>query len=398
VSIVGKTQLDRGIFYKFGSYHYQMTDPITKRKVSHKVARGPRDDEKTIKEANAGKRTILNALDRNGVFIRRNVPFETVWTEFIKEGGKRGRSFKPSTVRDYTNIHDLYLEPFFKRHRIHEIQVAQIAAFKAHLETLTVAKRNARKDEDNPAPPEEVGKRRQAVALLLLKSILSYAHHKGYIVSNPGRVFSVEKSGRRVHYILSRKQAADLIAAADPFYETMLMTAVYSGARIGELTSVSWRSAELREDSTSSDAIALLHIVRNTSAGQVVDTTKTQAGHRDIPLPPKLAQRLIRHREEQRKCGFYKPDGLIFTNKHGGMLNTDTFRSRVFQKAKERAGLGETDLRIHDLRSTWITWLAENSVPSFLISRVAGHESASTTSGYIEARERQLKQIVDIFD
>lgn len=177
-----------------------------------------------------------------------------------------------------------------------------------------------------------------------------------------------------------------------------VLPAVYSGARIGELTSVSWRSTEFREDSTSPDAIALLHIVRNTSAGQVVDTTKTQAGRRDIPLPPKLAKRLIQHREEQRKRGFYKPDGYIFTNKHGGMLNTDTFGSRVFQKAKENAGLGETDLRIHDLRSSWITWPAEDSVPSFLISRVAGHESASTTNGYIEARERQLKQIVDFFD
>lgn len=41
--------------------------------------------------------------------------------------------------------------------------------------------------------------------------------------------------------------------------------------------------------------------------------------------------------------------------------------------------------------------MVEDAVPGFLISRVAAHESACTTSGCIEARERQLRQTVDIF-
>jgi integrase len=371
-------------------------------------------------DGRAGRRAIVNEIDDKGVYTKRNVAFGTVWTEFIGVGGKRNRPFKPSTVRDCTNIYGLYLEPFFGKHRIHEIQVAQIAAFKEHLRHQAVAKKNAKKppkppkrrmkrnaaDFDRlvaeataalPAPEEPVGKRRREAALLLLKSILTFAHDRGYIVSNPGKQFSVQKTDQRTHYIFSRTKAEALMAATDSFYQPLMMTLFYTGVRIGEAVSISWKDGELREDSTTADAIAVIHINRNVSAGELVSTGKSKAAHRDIPMPVKLVERLIQHREEQKERGFYKPDGLMFTNRKGRQINVDTFRSRVFRPARDAAGLQDTDCRIHDIRSTFITWMAENSIPSFLISRTAGHESASTTSGYIEARERQFKDIIDIF-
>lgn len=384
---MAKTALDKGIFYRYGSYHYKFTDPLTHKKVSRRVARGPEGDEATVKAANKGRRDILVEIDETGAYNRQNVFFDKVWEEFVAAGGKRGRGFKPSTELDYGNCYQAHIKPYFGKHRIGEIQAVHLQAYKKALAAGKV----------DPTGHPSVGERRQQVCLLIVKSVLSYAYKQGYIASNPGRLVSVEASMRRPHFILSRAQAEALVAATHPGYQAFMMTALYAGLRLGELISMDWTSVDLREDSSDPDAIALLHIYRNYSGGKIVNSPKTRAGNRDVPIPKKLAEALASHRETQKAAGRHKAKGLVFENQRHTMIRPDTFRRRIFEPAKEAAGLKDEDFRFHDIRSTYLTWLAEAGTPSYLLKRVAGHESITTSEGYITARERQFKGIVDIF-
>jgi integrase len=62
---------------------------------------------------------------------------------------------------------------------------------------------------------------------------------------------------------------------------------------------------------------------------------------------------------------------------------------RVWQSAKKAAGL-PMDTRIHDLRHSFASALANAGVPLFEIGRVLGHSQLSTTSRYAHHAPERL--------
>ena len=70
------------------------------------------------------------------------------------------------------------------------------------------------------------------------------------------------------------------------------------------------------------------------------------------------------------------PDS-VFVTKKGCAINTDTFRSRVFLKVLEKAGLRKT--RIHDLRHTYASLLIQQGESLAYVRDQLGHHSIKVT-------------------
>ena len=101
---------------------------------------------------------------------------------------------------------------------------------------------------------------------------------------------------------------------------------------------------------------------------------KSAAGRRTIPLPLWLVEIISHH------LATYYPgvEQLAYPNIVGMPLRRTLFRTRVWKPTLVASGL-DPNLRFHDLRHSYATWLVDDGVPVNMVQRVMGHERSSTT-------------------
>ena len=150
-------------------------------------------------------------------------------------------------------------------------------------------------------------------------------------------------------------------------WRAFVLTAAWGGLRFGEL-------AALRVD-----RVDFLHrVVRvedafsEVAGRQILGPTKT-GSRRSVALPRTVVDALAAH------VATYPPgpDGLIFSNSHGGPVWRLGFTRRVWHPAVERAGLAP--LRFHDLRHTSVALAIAAGGHAKAIQARAGHSTISTT-------------------
>ena len=132
-----------------------------------------------------------------------------------------------------------------------------------------------------------------------------------------------------------------LVTAMPERYRVMVLLASWCGLRFGEL-------AELRRPDVNTRS-GIIHVRRGVvrANGQtIVKKPKSDAGVRDVAIPPHLLPMLREHLLKHAERG---KSGLLFPAKGGGHLAPSSLY-RVFYRAREAAG--RPDLRFHDLRHT----------------------------------------------
>jgi integrase len=174
-----------------------------------------------------------------------------------------------------------------------------------------------------------------------LRTILNTAVADELIAANPCRVRG-GGSARRVKQIkpASLVELEALVSAMPDRYRVMVLLASWCGLRFGEL-------AELRRSDIDVKT-GVVHVRRGmvrTSSGRVVKGPKSDAGRRDVTIPPHLIPAISDHLKHHAQVG---AQGLLFPAGHGGHLVPSTLY-RVFYPAREAAG--RPDLRFHDLRA-----------------------------------------------
>ena len=162
----------------------------------------------------------------------------------------------------------------------------------------------------------------------------------------------------------------------------LVLLAAYTTLRFGELT-------ELRRRDVDSEAGALMvtRAVSRTDAGLEADRPKSEAGIRDVTIPPFLLPDLAAHLLAYAQPG---PDGLLFTAPNGGQL----YQSCMFREwDRARTGAGRADLRFHDLRHTGGTWAAEAGATTKQLMRRLGHANPAMAMLYQHATDRGDQQV-----
>jgi integrase len=129
------------------------------------------------------------------------------------------------------------------------------------------------------------------------------------------------------------------------------------GCRIGEGIGIRW--ANVAKDFKS------VYICEAISKG-VVGDTKTK-DHRDVAISPSIAAMLKRRKESQQP----KPSDLVFTSPKGCPIDRDNFRSRVWEKVLENAGVryrppGKT-------RSTAVSHSLAGGANYIAVAKATGH-------------------------
>ena len=103
-------------------------------------------------------------------------------------------------------------------------------------------------------------------------------------------------------------------------------------------------------------------------------------------LSPRLLEELRAYWRE------YRPQTWLFQGATAGQHLTAGTAGKMFDQAKERAGI-QHGHGIHSLRHSFATHLMEAGVPLPMIQRLMGHTSLSTTAKYLHVTSQHLGTI-----
>jgi integrase len=170
---------------------------------------------------------------------------------------------------------------------------------------------------------------------------------------------------------------AVLEAARGSRIEALLLVAVTTGMRRGELLALHWDDVDLEK--------GVLYIRRTMSKiagyGYMESEPKTRTGRRKVVLPDVAVEVLKEHRVRQDQIRSdagekWHEHGIVFCNNFGGFFNPDRLL-KIFNKLLRDAGL--LHMRFHDLRHSAATILLTSGVHPKVVQERLGHSTIAMT-------------------
>lgn len=221
---------------------------------------------------------------------------------------------------------------------------------------------------------------------------LEYARQNHYSCSVDSKVFS-PKPHKNVIKVLSQEEQRRLESFVYQHPEPVclgILTALYSGIRIGELCALQW--GDIYFDSRIIQISKTMIRIQNIDSDSekktriLISRPKTESSNRVIPLPSFIADFLIELRQNSE-------DFLITgTEKY---MEPRTYLCK-YKKILKKAGLDS--FTFHTLRHTFATRCVENGFDAKSLSEILGHAEINTTlRNYvhpsIELKKKQMERL-----
>lgn len=242
----------------------------------------------------------------------------------------------------------------------------------------------------------------------LLRTIMGTALSDGKIKVNPC-VIRGAGSARRVHKIrpASLDEIEVITQAMPEQYRAMVLLAAWCALRFGELTELRRRDIiivepteqELANAKAKGDEVPEPYgtvrieraVVRTADEGFVVTTPKSDAGCRDVEIPPHLLPVIKNH-----LARFVSPGRgeLLFPAAQGGHLAPASLYRHWY---KARGAAGRDDLRWHDLRHSGAVLAAATGATLAELMARLGHSTPAAAMRYQHAargRDRQIAALL----
>ena len=200
----------------------------------------------------------------------------------------------------------------------------------------------------------------------LVSKIFATAVDWEYVPANPASGVKLPpKPLRQPLRFLTIDEVTRLLEAPKEPERTLVLTAVLTGMRIGELLALRWRNVDFERK--------VIRVREAVYEGHN-STPKTQGRIRDVRLGPALEQALRHHSVRNRTSD----DSLVFPSRNGTHLRPGNLHKRCLLTACVKAELPR--LSWHDFRRTHATLLSDMGEPLKTAQAQLGHASLSTTA------------------
>ena len=204
-------------------------------------------------------------------------------------------------------------------------------------------------------------------AYQLLGRICNDAVTSGLIARTPCRDINLPKIQDTEKRFLSPTEISNLADTIQPRYRALVITAAYTGCRVGELIGL-----DVDRYQPDNRIIRIERSLAEVRGHLRFGPPKTAAARRAVSIPSWLLEVIDQHLDDYPPG----PDRLLFTAPEGGPIRRNAFRSRVWLPAIADS-VGQP-MRFHDLRHSHVALLiAEGAHPAVIASRL-GHTSVKT--------------------
>jgi len=194
----------------------------------------------------------------------------------------------------------------------------------------------------------------------VLRHLLYWALDEGYLAANPLARLKLPRERRHQRPVMRLDEEGKLLAAAAPHLQALIIVALQTGMRRGEILHQRWEHVELDRQ--------LLRVTRS----------KTFEGEgREIPLTSRIIELLSRRQQSE---------GVVFPYRGRPIAQIKT----AWRHALKKAGIRH--VRFHDLRHTFNTRLLEAGVLQEVRKALMGHVSGGGIHAVYTHIELPLKR------
>ncbi len=335
---------DMGVYKRVDRWYLDYYLPNGQR-VRERVTIKGVDPSRITKKLALASLSIRKAELAEGKFdivqTRKQVLFDKAVKSFIEDYSK---IHKKSWTRDVTSSRAL--QSYFGGKRISSIN------------TWLVNKYRSRR-------LNEVAKATINRELAFLKTMLNFAVQRNWLSTNPLKGYKRFPEPPKTR-IVTKEEFRAVYGEASDFLKPILLMAVNTGMRRGEIFDLKWSNVNLAEG-------YLL----------VEDSKNNESRH--ITINKQLNEAL-------KSVKYHASGDYVFS--HGGS-RVKTFKT-AFNAAIRRAGV--KPFRFHDLRHTFASNLVMKGVDLVTVGELLGHKSLSMTRRYSHPSPEHKKQAVEKLD
>ncbi|MDD6169091.1 MAG: site-specific integrase [Lachnospiraceae bacterium] len=373
---------------KDGNYDYRWTTRDGKR---HSVY------AKTLEELRTKEEEILrdkcDGIKTEARYVTINDVFE-VWKQL-----KRG--LKDNTFQNYKYMYEQFVKPDFGNTRVSQLKKSDVKRFYNMLADERALKVSTIDSIHT-----------------VLHQVLDMAVDDAYLRNNPSD--NVLKELKQAHNFDTEKRKSLTVAEQELFLNFLRRNHQYNhwypifavmvgtGLRVGEVTGLRWCDIDLKENLIDVNHTLVYYNHAENGCYFNINTPKTKAGVRNVPMLEFVKQAFIEERKYQMANGIrcsVKIDGytdFIFVNRfgaaqHQGTLNKALRRiirdcnDEVLEKNEENPVLLPR-FSCHSLRHTFTTRMCEAGVNIKVIQDALGHSDISTTLNIYADVTKELKK------
>jgi integrase len=285
--------------------------------------------------------------------LKADMPFFQLVDEFLE---KHSKVEKASYKRDV--ISGRLLKKYFGRMLIGEINAYEIKEWRQwRLQHTT--------NRNTPVKKATVNR-----DLAFLKTMFNMAVQWGWLRENPAKKIKLLRGEEKRLRILDKDEISKLIKNASEHLKPILITAVSTGMRRGEILNLKWK-----------------HVDFSTGFIRVENSKNGEA--RNIPLNPYLKDTLMKLMTGRN------PEDYVFIRKDGKRI---TCFKEAFKVACSKAGI--TDFRFHDTRHVAASLLAAGGCDIITLQYILGHKTLAMTQRYahlIPGKHQKPREIMQDF-
>lgn len=313
-------------------------------------------------EAKEKKAEYMTLFNLGKVNKTVNKSFDSVLSLFLQY---KKHQVKESTYACYTNIINNHIRPVLGHVKIHSIDSTTIEQF-------------ADEKLNNGKKGREGGLSKKTVRdiLTVLSLILKYANTLG-IMNTDQLHYSMPKLENKEIEIFSPEEEAaitNFAISSNSSVKFGVCLALYTGMRIGELCALQWKNIDL--DNSLIFVKSTLMRISNTDKNGctktkiIIDSPKTSAGKRVIPIPSFLLSEL------HELYGTGKDGEAFFLTGTAKYLEPSNYYVKYRKWLRE---IKLADHSFHTLRHTFATRCIESGFDIKTLSEILGHADVNIT-------------------
>ena len=319
------------------------------------------------------------------------------------------RGLKDNTFSNYKYMYTMFVEPDFGKRKIVDLKRSDIRSFYNYL-----------------ADERHVQINTIDCIHTVLHQVLELGVEDDYLRYNPSdnalkelkkaRNFEVTK--RRALTVSEQELFEAYLSKQGQYHRwyPIFIIMLWTGMRVGEITGLRWSDIDLEDDTISVNHTLVYYDKRNDKRCTfAINTPKTAAGERIIPMLPKVKEAFLMEKQYQEECGLESRavvDGyrdFIFINRFGNVQHQGTLNKalsrivrdcnfEILDKPHKKDTVILPKFSNHSLRHTFTTRMCEAGVNLKVMQEILGHADAETTMDiYAEATKELKKSELDSF-